>query len=99
MKTQLWKARKFYQDSYLKGSIFNDGDWIKDPQIYWFVAEVSNREFVDYKGDVAFYVVFGQDWVDKMPELTAPPSKEQLLFPDGKINPKFLSQVILVRVC
>jgi hypothetical protein len=34
-----------------------------------------------------------------MPELTAPPTKEQLLFPDGKINPKFLSQVILVRVC
>ena len=99
MKTQLWKARKFYQDSYLKVSIFNDGDWIEDPKTYWFDTEVSNREFVDSNGDVARYEVFGQDWVMEVPELTAPPTKEQMLFHEGKINPKFLSQVILIRVC
>lgn len=98
---QVWKARKFYQDSSLKVSIFNDGDDIEDPRIFWFDVEVSNREFVDSNGDVAHYVIYGHDWVpvEKMPELTAPPTKEQLLFPDGKINPKFLSQVILIRVC
>jgi hypothetical protein len=96
---QVWKARKFYEDSSLKCSIFNDGDEIEDPRIFWFDVEVSNREFVDSNGDVARYEVFGQEWVDKMPELTAPPTKEQMLFHEGKINPKFLSQVILVRVC
>lgn len=98
--TRLWKARKFYQDSWLKASIFNDGDWIEDPKTYWFDTEVSNHEFVDGNGDVARYEIYGQDdWVEELPELTAPPSKEQLLFHGGKINPKFLSQVILVRVC
>lgn len=99
MKKIMWKARKFYEDSSLKVSIFNDGDLIEDPEVYWFDVEVSNREFVDCNGNVARYEIFGQEWVDKMPELTAPPSKEQLLFPDGKINPLFLNQIILIQVC
>lgn len=98
MKTQVWKARKFYQDGSLKVSILNDGDWIQDPKIYLFDTEVSNREFVDSNGDVAQYEIFGQYWVDEVPELTAPPSKEDLLFPDGKLNPKFLRQVILFQI-
>ena len=98
-KKQVWKAKKFYQDSWLKLSIFNDGDWIEDPKTYWFDTEVSNHEFVDGNGDVARYEIYGQEDVEELPELTAPPSEEQLLFHGGKINPKFLSQVILVRVC
>jgi len=95
---QVWKARKFYQDSSLKFSIFNDGDDIEDPRIFWFDIPVSNREFVDSNGDVARYEILGQDWVEEMPELTAPPSEEQMLFHGGKINPKFLSQVILIQI-
>lgn len=99
MKQQIWKAKKFWQDSSLKCSIFNDGDWIEDPKVYWFDTEVSNHEFVDRNGDVARYEIYGQDWVEELPELTAPPSKDHLLFHEGGINPKFLSQVILIRVC